>query len=476
MVQRFTIFLLLLMSFSGMLLADTIKKDFKSTLFYTSNSYNTVTLKGVVENSNGELLEGATIRLVYGGTQNEIVNEVIVNGSFEVTFERSGSYHLFIKKDGFRSAATPLVDEYLEGLELKVILGKRESSIQSNKSTFNNAMQMYDRVSDREQQMMGRLMAFYNKDEGKVFDPIDYSFEIRKQEKEIQSILKNTRESEELKIKVLEYLSFKGIQTKVKIKAQIFKGEISPEIAKIALETIEPGSNLWYLYPESFYAALLTLPDQLQKMAEYANKMIEESVSEYTVSECLFFLLKTSEKQGNEAVFNEFLGKLLSFYPTSAASFKAKSDFDLPSSLSIGETVPPFSLQNMDDNTIRITEQLLLGKYYLMDFWSTSCGGCIQAMPDHTEMYEKYKDKNFTILSISLDQRKERVKEFRDKRYPMPWINSFTEEGFNSKVARDFEVGWLPRLYLISPEGRIIAKDDELRGVNLDKTLQNFLN
>ncbi len=436
-----------------------------------------MTLKGSVLDETGKPLQGATIRLVYGGTQNEILNQPIQNGQFEVSFESAGSYHLFIKKEGYRSAATPLLDEYMNGLELKVQMGIRQSVIQSNNRTFNEIMNMHERISAREQQMVARLMAHYNQDKESEssFKPIDYTQDIERMERELIHLLKRGAQNDELKIKLLEYFSFKGIQSKVRIKANLFKGEISSEIALKALDIIEPGSNLWYLYPESFYAILLSLPNEMNELTAYADQMMDESLSAYTVSQCILFLLRVSDQYQNEPIFDEYLGKLLSFYPTTAAAFKAKSDFELPTSLSIGETVPPFSLQNMDEPRVRLTEQLLLGKYYLMDFWSTSCGGCIQAMPDHTEMYEKYKDGNFTILSISLDQNENKVYSFRQNRYPMPWLNAFAEDGFNGKIAKDFEIGWLPRLYLVSPDGVIIAKDDELRGSSLEKTLQKLL-
>ncbi len=436
-----------------------------------------VALKGSVYDSEGKPLDGARLRMVYGGTQKEILVHMIENGRFEISFERAGSYHLFINKEGYRSAATPLLDEYLEGLELKVVLGERGSEIRSNQATFNNALEMYNRVSGREQQMLGRLMAFYNtpKDERDAFKPIDFSRKILEMEREIQNLLRQDSESEELKIMLIEYLSFKGIQTKVKINRKVFEGDISPAIARRALNIISPGSNLWYLYPESFYAVSLALAEEIHLLKTYADRMITESLSNYTISQCLLFLLRTADRYQNEPVFDEYLAKLLSYYPTTAAAFKAQSEFELPTSLSVGETVPPFAVRDMDRSQILITEQLMLGKYYLMDFWSTSCGGCIQAMPDHTEMYEKFRDRNFTILSTSLDQDIERVERFRESRYPMPWLNAFAEDGFSSKIARDFEIGWLPRLYLVNPEGIIVAKDDELRGKALKQTLARFL-
>jgi thiol-disulfide isomerase/thioredoxin len=467
---------------------------FLPVLFFTSLSLNGVdskfsidtskkpiefyTIKGVVKDLDGELLKGAQIRLVQGGTQKDIVNTEFAEGEFEINFKPGGSYHLFIRKEGFKGIAVPVVDEFLQGeLELILVLGERNSSIESNKELYDFFVEANDRISDRESQMVGRLMAYYNTaaQEKGSFTPINYSKDIEELEEKIYRILDDNSEQEKLKILLIEYLSLKGIQSKVKINNKIFIGEIASSLAEEAIRVIEPESNFWYLYPESIYAIPLVEPAALVNLQDYLDAMIEGNNSEYIVSQSVLLLLRASKHLEQELFFQEYLGKLLSFYPTTAAAFKAKSDFDLPSSLEVGNTIPPFSISNLDVPGVAITEQMMLGKYYLMDFWSTSCGGCIQAMPDHSDMYEKYKGRNFTILSISLDEDQNRITDFRENRYPMPWLNGIAVDGFRDKIAQDFEIGWLPRLYLINPDGVIVAKDDELRGYNLEETLSKYL-
>ena len=80
------------------------------------------------------------------------------------------------------------------------------------------------------------------------------------------------------------------------------------------------------------------------------------------------------------------------------------------------------------------------GKIYLIDLWATWCGPCVGEMEILHEVYQKYKDNGFEILSISFDVSPKEVKAFRKKDWKMPWLHAFSEGQFASKAAKIFEV------------------------------------
>ena len=87
--------------------------------------------------------------------------------------------------------------------------------------------------------------------------------------------------------------------------------------------------------------------------------------------------------------------------------------------------------------------------------------------------YEKYNDKGFDILSLSVDS-EELVKLFRERKWKMPWKNSVIVG--NKQILKDFEVSSYPTPILVSAEGKVLVKDaKELRGERLDETLLRFL-
>jgi thiol-disulfide isomerase/thioredoxin len=138
------------------------------------------------------------------------------------------------------------------------------------------------------------------------------------------------------------------------------------------------------------------------------------------------------------------------------------------------KAVPDFTVK-MLGNGETISNQNLLGKYYLLDFWASWCSKCRNEMPFLHNAYEKYHVKGFEILSLSLDDSPEDVDKFRNGQWKMPWLHSFVEGGFDNQLIQDFEVKGLPKMILIGPDGKIVASDWDLLDQNLEKILDKYL-
>lgn len=139
-----------------------------------------------------------------------------------------------------------------------------------------------------------------------------------------------------------------------------------------------------------------------------------------------------------------------------------------------GHEIPEFSYKLFDSKG-KISKKSLLGSYYMMDFWATWCGPCVGEMPTLHKTFKKYKDSNFTILSLSYDRSKNDVRRFRNGRWKMPWNHVFLSAEQRDEAAKIFEVKGIPKPILVGPDGKIIASESELRGDNLERTLQKYL-
>lgn len=140
-----------------------------------------------------------------------------------------------------------------------------------------------------------------------------------------------------------------------------------------------------------------------------------------------------------------------------------------------GGEVPVFEIILVNSEGT-LTKDKLLGKVYLLDFWMTSCRKCIDKMAFLHDLHEKYRDKDFEIISISSDNSFEAVEVFRRERWKMPWLHGWALEGDNRRIAVTvFEVTKLPKLVLVDGEGKIVCTNYETDEAGFEKALKEMI-
>ena len=119
-----------------------------------------------------------------------------------------------------------------------------------------------------------------------------------------------------------------------------------------------------------------------------------------------------------------------------------------------GAEAPDFSLPDADGNPVSLSS--FRGKYVLVDFWASWCPDCRKENPNVVAAYKKFCKKNFTVLGVSLDKAKE------------PWLAAIEKDGltwshvcdygyWDGPVVKLYAIRWIPRNFLIDPEGKIVA-------------------
>jgi peroxiredoxin len=141
--------------------------------------------------------------------------------------------------------------------------------------------------------------------------------------------------------------------------------------------------------------------------------------------------------------------------------------------VAIGATAPDFTQNDPEGKPVKLSD--FRGKYLLIDFWASWCVPCRKENPNVVKAYQKYKNKNFDILGVSLDGGNDSLAKWTkaieaDK---LAWTQVSDLKGWDNEVSQRYGVRGIPANFLLDPEGKIIAKD--LRGDDLDKKLAEIL-
>jgi peroxiredoxin len=136
----------------------------------------------------------------------------------------------------------------------------------------------------------------------------------------------------------------------------------------------------------------------------------------------------------------------------------------------LGKPALDFTVLLTSGSTYTLSAQK--GKVVLVDFWSTSCPPCLIELTNISAIYQANKEKGFEVISISLDESKEKLDTFLTS-YPMPWSTVFSGKGWNDDTAKLYEILSIPAQWLVDKKG--VLRYFDVRGEDLKVAVEKLL-
>lgn len=225
------------------------------------------------------------------------------------------------------------------------------------------------------------------------------------------------------------------------MKAKATDSIINVEYAKVEATAVSLKSFVQDFLQKSSSPVLT-----LYALSSFQNTSTNLGIKGFTQAEMTDIINSAAAKFPNHAALQNVAKGL--------ASSKAK-DFSQP-----GVDGKPVSLSSFR------------GKYVLLDFWASWCKPCRQDNPNIVKAYNEFKDKNFTVFGVSLDQNRDSWLQAVEQD-GLTWTHASDLKFWNNEAAVLYGVQSIPANFLIDPQGNIIAQD--LHGEELVATLRKFL-
>lgn len=204
---------------------------------------------------------------------------------------------------------------------------------------------------------------------------------------------------------------------------------------------------------------------EMEALESSMLEAIKTGISTNITNPVGILLLKQNYYYLDGADLDPLMPQIPAAYENDEDIIKIKNKVEKMKATAVGQKFTDFEMQTPDGKAVKLSDYVGKGKVVLVDFWASWCGPCRREMPSLVEAYAKYKNKNFEIVGVSLDQSGDAWKD-AIKKLNITWPQMSDLKDWNCEGAQLYAVSSIPHTVLIDGEGTILARGlhgDELQ-------------
>ena len=214
------------------------------------------------------------------------------------------------------------------------------------------------------------------------------------------------------------------------------------------------------------------LTSAYESVADEAKVLNYDFVNSNIDNEMGRYLFMTSSGMFDADQQKEILAKTDDEYKATKNIKRIVDHLEASEAVAVGKQYVDFTMKNPEGEYVSLSDFAGKGKYVFVDFWASWCGPCRDEMPNVVKAYNKYKNKGFEIVGVSLDKDEDKwIQGIKDLK--MTWPQMSDLKLWESEVVGLYAIQGIPHTLLLDKEGKIIAKD--LRGDMLDAKLAELM-
>lgn len=215
------------------------------------------------------------------------------------------------------------------------------------------------------------------------------------------------------------------------------------------------------------------LSSAYEKVADEAEDLNYNFIKDNIDNELGQYVFMTSSGMFDAEQQREILSMTNDEYKSNKNIQRIVDRLEASEAVAVGKDFIDFTMKTPEGEYVSLSDFAGNGKYVFVDFWASWCGPCRDEMPNVVNAYNKYKNKDFEIVGVSLDKDHDKwVQGIKD--LDMTWPQMSDLKLWESSVVELYAIQGIPHTILLDKEGKIIAKD--LRGDKLDAKLSELLN